>query len=155
MALKDTYFNISEAAAYLGVTRQTFSRWITEGKIAAEKVGNAILINKNFVYKYENQRAVKTILEAIVKLVANKVRQEFDIDKDATVGVIDYKDARFTLLITNADGTEQEAYAIGEIKIDKERGQLLLNVDQLGLDDVKPKSESVKDSGNKNEKTIK
>lgn len=145
MALKDTYFNISEAAVYLGVTRQTLSRWITEGKIAAERVGNAILIDKNHIYDYENQRALGTISSAIIKLVANRIRQEFNLGKDVTLKFIDYKDAKFTFLITEADGTKQEAFAVGTVKLDRAQWRLQFDVGQLGLDDAKP---------NKNKKTI-
>ena len=39
MALKDKYLTISEAAKELGVTRQSISRWIKEGRVTAEKIG--------------------------------------------------------------------------------------------------------------------
>lgn len=46
MALKDKYFTISEAAKELGITRQTVSRWIKDGKLRAETIGREKLIEK-------------------------------------------------------------------------------------------------------------
>lgn len=56
MALKDTYYTISEAAKALGVARQTISHWINDGKISAEKVGRAMLIDKQKIHEYNNER---------------------------------------------------------------------------------------------------
>jgi excisionase family DNA binding protein len=44
--LKDRYMTISQAAKELGITRQTVSRWIREGKIEAEQVGREKLIGR-------------------------------------------------------------------------------------------------------------
>ena len=56
MALKDTYYTISEAANAIGVARQTVSHWINDGKISAEKVGRAMLIDKQKLHQYNNER---------------------------------------------------------------------------------------------------
>jgi len=56
MALKDTYYTISEAAKAVGVARQTVSHWINDGKISAEKVGRAMLIDKQKLHQYNNER---------------------------------------------------------------------------------------------------
>ncbi len=47
MKIADNYFTISQLADAYGVTRQTVSRWIKQGKIKGEKVGREILINKS------------------------------------------------------------------------------------------------------------
>ncbi len=52
MALKDQYMTISQAAKYLGVTRQTVSRWLSAGELSAEKVGRERLIPKGEVYSF-------------------------------------------------------------------------------------------------------
>ncbi len=52
MALKDTYFTISEAANELNISRQTLYRWIADSKIATEKIGGVILVKKDDVRAY-------------------------------------------------------------------------------------------------------
>ena len=46
MGLREEYMTISESAKEVGVTRQTISRWIREGKISAEKYGREMFIEK-------------------------------------------------------------------------------------------------------------
>ncbi len=46
MALQDKYVTINQAAWILNVTRQTISRWISEKKLPAEKVGRTVLIDR-------------------------------------------------------------------------------------------------------------
>lgn len=69
MALKDKYFTISEAAKELRVTRQTISRWITQGKIPAEKVGRETLIKKKDLHEYQRRRLSYEAAGQIINLL--------------------------------------------------------------------------------------
>ena len=42
--IADEYATAAEAAAILGVERQTIARWVKDGKLAGEKVGREVLI---------------------------------------------------------------------------------------------------------------
>ena len=52
MAIKDSYYTVSQAAKELGVTRQSISRWLNTGVLSAEKVGREKLIPKIDVYRF-------------------------------------------------------------------------------------------------------
>jgi excisionase family DNA binding protein len=56
MALKDKYLTITQAAERMLVSRQTISRWITEGKLSAEKVGREKLIPKHQIITLEKEQ---------------------------------------------------------------------------------------------------
>ena len=55
MAIKDSYFTITQAAKEMNISRQTMSNWISEGKIQAETIGREKLINKEQLYAYGKQ----------------------------------------------------------------------------------------------------
>jgi excisionase family DNA binding protein len=67
MALKDTYFTISEAAKALNVSRQTIYRWIADKKIASEKVGGVILVEKKAI----QESALKNFFESFSRMMDN------------------------------------------------------------------------------------
>lgn len=46
MKLADCYVTLNQAAEAVGVERHTVWRWIKEGKLEAEKVGNCVLIER-------------------------------------------------------------------------------------------------------------
>ena len=69
MAIKDDYFTLSEAARELGVTRQTISRWISQGKLTGERVGRETLIKKEGLFEYERNRFTDTAAHQIVALM--------------------------------------------------------------------------------------
>jgi excisionase family DNA binding protein len=60
MSLLDSYFKVPEAAAFLGVHPETIKRLCQRGRIHAEKVHNAWLIQKEklaeFAATYRNPR---------------------------------------------------------------------------------------------------
>lgn len=56
MALKDKYMTVAEAAKVYRVTRQTISRWISEGNVEVEQVGREKLINKKSLEKALEKR---------------------------------------------------------------------------------------------------
>lgn len=47
MALTDDYLTISQVAERLKVTRQTVSRWISQGIIEGERIGREVLLKKS------------------------------------------------------------------------------------------------------------
>lgn len=89
MTLKDKYFTISEAAKEIGVTRQTISRWIADGKISAEKVGRETLIKKKDLQKYHRWKLSEAAADSIIALytatVADVFREEGRMEPDSHV----------------------------------------------------------------------
>ncbi|MFC2011378.1 helix-turn-helix domain-containing protein [Chloroflexota bacterium] len=63
MSILDSYLNVVEAAAVLGVHWETVKRLCREGRIPAEKIHNKWLINKDdlalFATKYDEPRRGK------------------------------------------------------------------------------------------------
>lgn len=78
MALKDTYYTISEAAKAVGVARQTVSHWINDGKISAEKVGRAMLIDKQKLHQYNNERLVEEKHRSTEGQLICFIREKYD-----------------------------------------------------------------------------
>lgn len=77
MALKDRYFTVAEAAKELGVTRQTISRWIKGGKIAADRVGRVALIEKKELHQFHRKRLSEAAADNIIALVYGKLEEYF------------------------------------------------------------------------------
>ena len=108
MGLKDDYLTISEAASYIGVTRQTISRWLKKGKLEAEKVGRERVINKkDLVYVHRDERAWEIVNNKIVAGMANDIRKEYGYDKQDKIEMIFHDPSRgfFTYIVTRKDGT--------------------------------------------------
>lgn len=88
MALKDEYMTVSQAAKALGVTRQSVSRWIGEGKFTAEKVGRQKLIAKKDIDSFSMflaQRLAEELIMSVDAFVGRKGRDihiEGDIVSD-------------------------------------------------------------------------
>jgi excisionase family DNA binding protein len=45
----DSYYTLNQAAEVLGIDRHTIWRWIAAGKLASEKVGGTVLIEKSLI----------------------------------------------------------------------------------------------------------
>ncbi len=75
MALKDSYITISEAAKKAGVTRQTVSRWIKDGKLPAEKIGRETLIKKKDLTKIGQARLAETFDSAVLLSFISEIRE--------------------------------------------------------------------------------
>ncbi len=73
MALKDTYFTISEAAKQLKVTRQTISRWVAKGNIPAEKIGREVLIKRGDLHKYHSTKVGRFVADSVTSLCLSAV----------------------------------------------------------------------------------
>ena len=52
--VKREFYTNGEAAAVLGVARQTVWRWISEGKLEGHRLGREVLIEKALVKKLQN-----------------------------------------------------------------------------------------------------
>jgi excisionase family DNA binding protein len=92
MALKHTYWTISEAAKQYMVTRQTISRWISQGNIRTEKIGREILIRRKdltkFHYNRLNEAASDSILALYKKTIEDYCREKGYIQADEHVELV-------------------------------------------------------------------
>lgn len=77
MALKDTYLTISEAAKEARVTRQTVSRWVSEDKLPAEKIGRETLIEKKVFEAFRKRRFAETFDKAIIIAFIEELRKKY------------------------------------------------------------------------------
>jgi excisionase family DNA binding protein len=137
MALKDSYFTITQAAKELGVTRQTISRWIEQGKLSAERVGREILIAKQEFDKpeFRSKRERASNLKLLTEQLTDSVKKVSGYEDGVKLEVQGYrteKDGDKTLLIfsvTREDGTREFINVKIEYKpgklIKKENGVLL------------------------------
>lgn len=79
MALKDSYYTVSQAAKELGVTRQSVSRWLNEGILSAEKVGREKLIPRMEVFSFmlgrDAIRFVPRMWDALEKFLHNHIEK--------------------------------------------------------------------------------
>jgi excisionase family DNA binding protein len=89
MALKDDYFTLSEFAARVGVTRQTASRWLKDGKVVGERVGREVLIPKDELQKCEDKFGAM-IGETIIKIIIKAIREELHYFKKDRIEPISY-----------------------------------------------------------------
>ena len=153
MALKDKFFNISEAASYLDVTRQTVARWISEGRLVGEKVGGIVLIDRDDVYKYDNDRALADISQSVIRLIINRLRDELKLSKeDLIVWTKSIEDGVFTFSLHKANGSHQMVHIdIGtliEISVRKNTWHLALptlNTRNISVEDEEVDIEDIKE----------
>ncbi|KPK23304.1 MAG: hypothetical protein AMJ70_03820 [Dehalococcoidia bacterium SG8_51_3] len=69
MTIKDQYSTITEAALYLGVTRQSISRWIREGKLVPEAIGRVKLIQNSNLHRFKYELLGKEVKEFVSYLI--------------------------------------------------------------------------------------
>jgi excisionase family DNA binding protein len=78
MAIKDSYYTVTEAAKKLGVSRQTISRWLASGKIVAESVGREKLIRKsqlkNIHVRFREDTFAKNIIDHLLKTIRSSIK---------------------------------------------------------------------------------
>lgn len=65
MSLKEDYLTIFQTSKFLGVTRQTVSRWIKEGKLPIEKIGRQMFIKIEDVLEYQSNILGELIINTI------------------------------------------------------------------------------------------
>jgi excisionase family DNA binding protein len=93
MALKDTYYTISQAAKELGVTRQSVSRWIREGKLHGERIGRETLIKKDEVEQYGVQRINSPNVKQFYEIIIDEVRKRRGYAEDDVLTPIEIRGA--------------------------------------------------------------
>ena len=74
MPLREDYLTIAEASKFLGVTRQTVSRWIKEHKFSVEKIGRQMLLDTSDVVEFQTAILGSTILNLIKFLATQHIR---------------------------------------------------------------------------------
>jgi excisionase family DNA binding protein len=114
MALKDSYYTITQAARVLGVTRQTIARWIEEGKISAEKVGRETLIAKQEFDKPEfvSKKLRTSIFKQFAEQLIATIKTECGYEDEADLTIQGYHPGDedkgyFVLSVRRKDGTCQ------------------------------------------------
>lgn len=73
--LKDVMFDVPQAAKELGVSKQTIYRWINEGKLPVQKIGNVILIDRRNLFYLEDKRIAEQVLKNVIRKLVAEVRE--------------------------------------------------------------------------------
>jgi len=106
MAIKDQYFTVSEAAKITGVTRQTMSRWIADGKISAEKVGREVLIEKDELSRYLVEQRTTEFASQIVNDITDRIRKKYNYSELDIVRLNEFDQRNtFNFSVLREDGT--------------------------------------------------
>lgn len=120
MALKDTYFTISEAAKELGVTRQTVSRWIATGQISTERIGRETLIAKHELKEYQHERILISVATEITEKLIEIIREKYNYSDQDVVQFVSFdRKKTHSFIVTRQDGTREK------VLIDIRRAQVL------------------------------
>jgi len=112
MALKDDYYTLSQFSALLGVTRQTVSRWLKEGKVIGEKIGREVLIPQEESEKFST-RIMDSIARHIINGMIDGIRKTCNYSKEDKIKPIGYsdKDGYIQFSILKKNGTRDELQA--------------------------------------------
>jgi excisionase family DNA binding protein len=101
MPLREDYLTIAEASKFLGVTRQTVSRWIKDGRFNVEKVGRQMLIDVNDVLTLQSNILGNLIIRTIKYLDTYNIKWACEYGDDAVIKfkkVVDNNVFQFTIL---------------------------------------------------------
>jgi len=135
MTIKDRYWTISEAAEKLKVTRQTISRWITQGKIPTEKVGREILIEKKALAQQGSRRILDVSQEIANKMIlAGNFSGEIFFNKGDKIEKVKSRRNEMVYLITKVDGSREKIEIEKldvSVDIDKEHPVISVNVKEI------------------------
>jgi excisionase family DNA binding protein len=108
MALKDKYYTISQAAKHVGVTRQTISRWIKEGRLHGERIGRETLIDKEEVNKHRfSWIASGHILRFIYDMRTDYCRKRFGLSDDERLEKIVTRKGKHYMIINKKGEKER------------------------------------------------
>ena len=129
MALKDNYFTVSEAAKEIGVTRQTISRWVREGKVPAEKIGRETLIDKTKFDEYLRRSIGPRIADTIVDMAKLYVREAYDyVGRDSIeLTNIHHFGGVFQFRVTKSDGTQEIVNVRAAVELKKKGNRPLVS----------------------------
>ncbi len=121
MSLKDSYFTVSEVAKELGVTRQTISRWIADGKLVAETIGREKLIDKKQVGQAKRLNVAR-LTKVIATLIGDIIKREYYSEADKIEAVGD------DWIVTKSDGT-MEKVEVPKIIITMLKGKKAIKIE--------------------------
>jgi len=112
----------------MGVTRQTVSRWINEGKFTAEKVGREVLIEKKELTRYMLEQGVTEFASQIVNDIIERVRKKYKYDDFDIVKFLEFDQRKtFSFSVMRKDGTlEIVSVDISQAEPLDSRGKLYL-----------------------------
>lgn len=137
MAIKDTYFTISEAAKELNVSRQTVYRWIADGKISTEKIGGVILVEKKAIRGYAAKKRFESFAGMMDTYLIDTVRKECGYTTKDIIEETKPGKGRITFLVTRKDGTREKVQVGGiEITIAMNMGEDSPRFKDMKLKDV-------------------
>jgi len=124
MALKDKYFTISEAAEEAGVTRQTISRWIAEGKLPAEKIGREKLIEKDAFRQFRDYELKWLVRNIVIREMVKVIREKCNLtNKDKVTPINPESGSPYTFSINRQDGTSGTVrIKVGKITFEELKG---------------------------------
>jgi excisionase family DNA binding protein len=101
MPFREDYLTIAEASKFLGVTRQTVSRWIKDGRFNIEKFGRQILIDEHDVLELQGNILGSLIIRTIKYLNVYLIKGVGGYEDDAVIKfkkVVDNNVFQFTIL---------------------------------------------------------
>jgi excisionase family DNA binding protein len=108
MALKNTYFTISEAAKELGVSRQTVYRWIEDEKIPKEKIGGVILVRKQAIRNFMRKKGRESFFQYMDSRLEGAIRKEFGFKSEDSLEEIKGGEDYEAYLVTHKDGSQEK-----------------------------------------------
>lgn len=124
MALKDKYCTISEAAKEVGVTRQTVSRWIKDGKLPVEKIGRETLIEKKRIHEYAEFQRKMPFMTWSVKEALFAARKKYGYTSEDKIKFKNFKtekdDGIFIFGAIRQDGVKElvNVRAVIDVRMD-------------------------------------
>ena len=106
VALKDKYWTVTQAAKEFGVTRQTVSRWIKDGKLSADKVGRTVLINKEKARKWHHAWIAADGIEKLVyRMINDYCHKKFSVDDNEVFKKLRKKGKKWYIGLEKPDGS--------------------------------------------------
>lgn len=123
MELKDKYYTISEAAQELGVTRQTISRWISEGRLVAETIGREKLIDKEQLDEFADIRISMLLARYVDRKLIAHIKKQYNYTKEDAIERFGAKPKRDAIgySIIRKDGTLERVWVyLGKIEMSKD-----------------------------------
>jgi len=134
MALKDEYYTISEAAEQVGVTRQTISRWINEGKLLAEKIGRETLIKIEQVNQLIDERLTVLIGKYVDRRLGTFLKEKYNYTKGDIIEPLGTKRKPFAIgySVRRKDGNREKVWIhIGKVEFSEDEPLLNLEIKKL------------------------
>jgi excisionase family DNA binding protein len=123
MELKEKYCTVSEAAEELGVTRQTVSRWISDGKLVAETIGREKLIDKKQLDQFADIRVSMLLARYVDRKLIAHIKKQYNYTKEDVIERFGTKSTptAISYSIIKKDGTRERVWVyLGKIEMSKD-----------------------------------